>query len=90
MSSNKILADKKGNVYLTDVALSSAEAFQNLFLSQKTHTGRGDYVIAFRLSSYRIAQLKTNQSDFYELVYPNGTLKIDKILYGGINLFQKK
>jgi RHS repeat-associated protein len=89
MSTGKITPDPKGNVYITDMAMSAAEAFQNLFLCQPTHTGKGDYVVSFYLDKNQESQLKYDPREMYQYTWPNGTLKINKVLWGAPNPFNK-
>ncbi|NBA86187.1 hypothetical protein GVN16_10470 [Emticicia sp. CRIBPO] len=90
MATHKILPNNKGKVYLTNIAMAPSEAFQNLFNGQATHANRGDDVVVFRLNSYQVAHLETNGREYLEFVYPKGTLKLEKVIYGGPNLTKQK
>lgn len=88
MNTARITPDGKGNVYITDTAMSAADAFQNLFLSQPTHAGRGDFVVAFFLDKNQESQLRYNPMQPFEYVWSSGTLKIDQVLWGTKNPFK--
>lgn len=88
LSTNVIFPSTKGKVYLTKEAFSPAEVFQNLFLSQPTHVGKGDYVISIGLLPHQVANLQYDYRSPFEYIYP-GTLKIypGMIRGAGPNIF---
>ncbi|WP_375447199.1 DUF6443 domain-containing protein [uncultured Fibrella sp.] len=90
MASGKILPDRKGNVYITQEAMAPVDVFQNIFLSQPTHKGRGNFMVVFELRSDQVSRLRNDPSQPLELVYSFGTLKLPKIIYGGPNLIPQK
>ncbi|MGB3465778.1 MAG: RHS repeat-associated core domain-containing protein, partial [Cyclobacteriaceae bacterium] len=78
--------NSKGKVYVSNAPMNSDEAFQNLFLDQPTHKGKGDYVIAFTLSKKQEARLyKEDTRDVFEFVH-KGTLYPQTIVYSGPNI----
>lgn len=90
ISSNRILPNSKGKVYLTKEEFSIADAFYNLFLGQKTHIGRGDYFIKIGLTPYQRAILMHDPANQpFEYIHP-GTLKIfpGMIQESGPNIFK--
>ncbi|MEQ8362972.1 MAG: DUF6443 domain-containing protein [Cyclobacteriaceae bacterium] len=88
MNTAKITPNSKGNVYITDTAMSAANAFQNLFLSNPLYSGKGDFVVSFYLDKNQESQLNYNPMLPFEYVWTNGTLKIDEVLWGGPNPFK--
>lgn len=88
-STSRILPNSKGKVYIARDEFSPEAAFRDLFLSQKTHIGRGDYVIIFQLTPDQVAQLSLDPSQPFELIH-QGTLKLRKgYIYAGKNYFKR-
>ncbi len=78
----RILPNAKGKVYITPYQLSPIGAFYRLFLGQKTHSGKEDFFVKFKLRVREEQELIFDPRHPYELMYPSGTLRIRVIGYG--------
>jgi len=85
-----IYPNHQGKVYLTQTAFSPQDAEMKLFLSQKTHIGKGDYVAVFYVTASQQSMISKDPSAIYEYIYKGGgSLRIrGQLLYCGPNLVQ--
>lgn len=88
-----LLPNKSNKVYVSTTLMTASEAFEILFLSQKTYKNWGQAVVIIKLHNYQEAALDIGRNngsgDIYEMFHW-GSLKPQKIIYAGPNPFGGK
>ncbi len=85
LKSNKLRANSKGEVFVTQGQYTADEAWTHLFAGNPDYLGRGSHVLAFDMLEGAGLRAGTQSN---ELIH-QGSLRLGRILYAGPNIFGK-
>ena len=86
-SSQLLLPNIQGKVYMTKSFLSPAEVENSIFIGNPFYEGHGKNVVVFYVRNHQRAQIFKDEENYHEYYFTGGTLRLHgQIIYAGPNL----
>ena len=86
-SSQLLLPNIQGKVYMTKSFLSPAEVENSIFIGNPFYEGHGKIVVVFYVRNHQRAQIFKDEENYHEYYFTGGTLRLHgQIIYAGPNL----
>ncbi|WP_380184618.1 RHS repeat-associated core domain-containing protein [Kalamiella sp. sgz302252] len=82
MNTKTLNPNGSGKVYITDLLMSSEDVSRNLLINNKSHDGRGEYAIIFKVDDLQMNNIR--QSSDLEYIH-SGKVKLNDVIYAGKN-----